>query len=424
MNTYSNKITNLESDKIYDQVIIGAGFAGLYWIHKFKPNNWICLEKSDRIGGRVYNIDWNGSQISLGGGVLRPEHNLLIELVKEFGLELSESISKYQMVDLEISKKNQIKPNEANFYCPNKIITKYLTQLYLKNKEEIEEKKFTFEEFLEYYLDSKSCKIIKSNLLYKTYLDSDVFSTLKYEFDELMRTEEFKINWIKPKGYTSLLENLIKSIDVSKIKLNSQVDLINLNPNDKIFSIILSDDKILKSRSIVLATESKSKIKFNLGIYIAKLVNSVYSMVSGSNYIRVYSFHNTPHGLTCSYRTNNLPGKVILINKNILMCCYTEGYQATQLINLLRKNNNQAQSEIVYKLLINSGIPIANKPDDIIIKYWDTGVHYNNPGYDWNLMEKNLKELSLNNIFLIGESVNKTHGWVNCALESVEFYKK
>ena len=130
-------------------MIIGAGFAGLYWAYKLGSNNWIGLEKSDRIGGRVYNIDWNNSQISLGGGVLRPEHNILINLGKKFGLEFSDSISKYQMVELGTKKNSQTKPNEDIFYGPNKIITKYLTKLYKNNRQEIENKKLSH--FLQIY---------------------------------------------------------------------------------------------------------------------------------------------------------------------------------------------------------------------------------------------------------------------------------
>ena len=73
---------------IHDEIIIGAGMAGLYWIYKTKPNSFVILEKSDRIGGRVYNIDWNSTHISLGGGVIKESNNYTIQLANELGLEL------------------------------------------------------------------------------------------------------------------------------------------------------------------------------------------------------------------------------------------------------------------------------------------------------------------------------------------------
>ena len=405
---------------IYETIVIGAGFSGLYWIKKFKPDKWLCLEKSDRIGGRVYNIDWHSTQISLGGGIFRPEHKLVHELAKQYNLEIGNGISKYHMVDLETKKENLEKPNEDNFYYPNKIVTKYLNQLYQKNKNEIEDKKLTLGEFINYYMDLQTGTIIKSNLLYKTYLDANVPDTLKYEFDELLRTKDFPINFIKPSGYTSLLNNLILEIGDTNIKLSSQVKKISRQ--DNIYQIETIQGQIYKSNSIVLATETNPNIIFDLKPKIINCIKTLYSMVLGSNYIRIYSYHEIPHGLTCSYRTNNLPGKVILINEHILMCCYTESYQATQLFNLLNKNDKASQIEIIYKLLSNSHIPIANKPDDIVIKHWDIGVHYNSINYDENEKNKILDELAQDNLYVIGESVNKTHGWVNCALESVEYH--
>jgi cation diffusion facilitator CzcD-associated flavoprotein CzcO len=42
--------TNKKNDEfVYDEIIIGCGFAGLYWCYKTKPKNFIILEKSDRI---------------------------------------------------------------------------------------------------------------------------------------------------------------------------------------------------------------------------------------------------------------------------------------------------------------------------------------------------------------------------------------
>lgn len=412
---------SIKKDNIYDYVIIGAGFAGLYWIKQYNPVNWICIEKTERIGGRVYNIDWNNNHISLGGGIFRPEHEFIIKLTKEYNLEIVDSISKYHLVGLENNLQNVNKPNEDNFYTLNKIITKYLKKLYKKNKKEIIDKKLNFEEFLNYYLDSKISSFIISNLLYKTYLEADVEYTLYYEFDELLRTKNFDIRFIKNKGYTSLLDNLLKSIDTTNIKLNQSVNKIE--KIDNFYSIQTTDNKIFRTKNLILATESESNISFNFDSKLNNLIKELYEMVNGSNYIRIYSYHSESHGLKCSYRTSNLPGKVILINDNVLMCCYTENEQAIKLYNLLNKNNLTEQIDIIYNILINSEIPISSKPDDIIMKFWNTGVHYNTIKYNENRKNEILNQLYDNNIYVIGESINKTHGWVNCALESVEFYK-
>lgn len=406
------------NDIIYDEIIIGCGFAGLYWCYKTKPKNFILLEKSNRIGGRVYNIDWNGHQISLGGGIIKSTNDLTIKLINELGLMVGESISKYHLIDLETCTENINKPNEDNFHESNKIITKYLKKTFLKNKEQIKKNKLTWNEFLDLYLDLKTSTTIKSNLLYKSYSNADIESVLKYEIGELLRTDNFGVLFIKQLGYTGLLDKLVEFVNKTNIKTNNEITHVTKINN--IFKIITSENKIYMGKKIILATESKTNIKFELGNQNNINLNNLYAMASGSTYIRVYSYHKEGHGLECSFRTNGMVGKVILINPNILMCCYTEESQAVELNNLLNKNSKQEQIEIIYNLLTKCSIPIKTKPDDIICQFWPTGIHYNTIQYNKEKKFNLQNELKKSNIIVIGEAVGDTHGWVNSALESVD----
>lgn len=419
-----NKNTNMEI--IYDEIIVGSGFAGLYWCYKNKPKKFVVLEKSDRIGGRVYNIEWNGHQISLGGGIIKSSNKTTLKLINELGLEVGESISKYHFVDFETKTENLNVPNEDNFHESYKIITKYLKKKFEKNKELIKKNKLNWNEFLDLYLDLKTGCLIKSYLLYKTYSNSDIESVLNDEIGELLRTEDFKIFFIKQSGYTGLLNKLIDLINStnSTNSTNSNIlvnnEIIKVTKKNDIFNVETKYNQTYMTKKIILATESNTNIKFELGEDDTNNLSNLYKMVSGSKYIRVYSFHKEGHGLECSYYTNGLPGKVIYINPNILMCCYTEESQAIQLKNLLDKNSKSEQIEIVNELLKNCSIPIKTKPDDIIIKFWDTGVHYNTINYDKDKKTELLKKLKKSNIIVIGESIGDTHGWVNSALESVD----
>lgn len=408
---------------VYDQIVIGAGIAGLYWIYKSQSKTFLILEKSDRIGGRIYNVDWYGHQISLGGGIIKSNNIYTINLAKELDLELGSAISKYNLIDLVNYPYNIDDATENNFYESNKTIIKYLKKIYKNNKQEILDKKLNWNEFLEFYLDIKVSQTIKSNLLYQTYGNADPESVLYGEMDELLRTTDFEIKFIKDSGYTSLLTKLINIIKTTNIKLNTFV--VKIKKDNDIFYIYTNSNQIFQSKKIILATEARNNIKFELGLdnNLTNKLNNLYNMVSGSNYIRIYSYHKNNHGLTSSYRTSGLPGKVIFINKQILMCCYTEDYQASELFKLLNKNSKKNQIEIIYKLLSNSNIKIS-KPDDIIIQFWNNGVHYNKPGYDIEKKNNIINELAKSNIIVIGEAISNSHGWVNSALESVEFILK
>ncbi len=404
---------------IYDEIIIGAGIAGLYWCYKTKPKNFIIVEKSNRIGGRIHNIDWNGHHISLGGGVIKSSNTHTINLCNELELELTESTNKYHMIDLETETENINKPNENNFYESNKIIIKYLKKIFNLNKKIIQEQKLNWNEFLNLFLDHKTSTIIKSNLLYKTYSDANIESVLTNEIDELLRTNDFKIWYIKNLGYTELLNKLLEPIPKTNIITDCEINQINLDSNG-IYNLISTQNQTLKTKKIIFATESKNNIKFNISLSIDKKITNLYNMFSGTNYIRIYSYHKSGHKLNCSYRTNGLPGKVIMINDNILMCSYTENYQAVELYNLLNKNDKKNQINIIHNLLLKSNINIT-KPDDLVIKFWVSGTHFDKPEFNFDKKKQLLVELKKQNIYIIGECISNTHGWVDSALESVDF---
>jgi hypothetical protein len=410
---------NLYDENLYDEIIIGSGFSGLYWCYKNNSDNFLILEKSNRIGGRVHNIEWNKTQISLGGSIIKSSNNLTIKLVNELNLEIGESLSKYHLIDLENKIESINKPNEDNFYELNKLIIKYLKNKFEINKEQIKKNKLNWNEFLNLFMNLEISTYINSNLLYKIDSNSDIESVLEYEINELLRTENFKIFFIKQFGYTGLLNKLIDFINKKNIILNNQVNqIIKI---DNIFKVITTENKIYKTKKIIFATESKTNIKFDLGKNNNHNLTNLYDMVSGSNYIKIYSFNKNGHGLEYSYRTSGMVGKVIYLNQNVLICCYTEENQAVQLNNLLNKNSKYDQIEIIYNLLKKCLIPIKTKPDDIIIKFWESGIHYNTVNYDKNKKTELLKQLKNSNIIVIGESVGNTHGWVNSAFESVDF---
>ena len=57
--------------------------------------------------------------------------------------------------------------------------------------------------------------------------------------------------------------------------------------------------------------------------------------------------------------------------------------------------------------------------NDILITFWDEGVHYYKPTKD---LHKTIKKLSTpaKNVYVVGEIVSYKHGWVEGAIECVD----
>jgi hypothetical protein len=400
---------------IYDYIVIGAGIAGLTYAYRNKSNNFIILEKNDYIGGRIKNIKWNDSFISLGGGVFLPSHSYVLDLCREFNIETKDYTSIYHLNDLKGDT-----PNNPLYYKDFEIIYKSLVKKYYKHEKKIKEQKLNFTQFLELYFDYSIYEIIINNSLYSTNFNADPGLFLENEFlYDCLRIKDDKMMFIKSNsetenGYDLIINNIIKNIGINNIKINTNVSLINFK--DNLYEIISNNQSFL-TKKLVLATDIKSNIKFNLPNQIICILNKLYKNIGYEPYIRIYSYHRDGHNLKNSCKTRGIIGKTIIMNKNILMICYNESYYATNLNNLLNNKSKENQIEILYKLFKNHNLEIT-KPDDIYIQYWEVGMHYSKPGFsideDLGLLKNN------HNLEVIGELVAKSHGWVNSALSSIK----
>lgn len=81
-----------------DIIVIGAGISGMGAAYALQKQgfNVTVLEKSDRVGGRMYSINWHGDWIDLGAEYLSNKESGLFELIDELGL--SSSVIEYPTV--------------------------------------------------------------------------------------------------------------------------------------------------------------------------------------------------------------------------------------------------------------------------------------------------------------------------------------
>lgn len=72
-----------------DVVVIGAGAAGLTAATELKAagKRVVVLEARDRVGGRLWNGDFDGHLLEIGGQWVSPDQDALIETLAELGLE-------------------------------------------------------------------------------------------------------------------------------------------------------------------------------------------------------------------------------------------------------------------------------------------------------------------------------------------------
>ncbi len=380
---------------MYDYIIIGGGIAGLYANYLLsKHHNGILLERNNFFGGRAYEIDFHGSLIKLGAGIMA-EHNVhLLKLLKELNIKVN-------------SFKSNTDTNFKLFNMGEAICN--IKNTFNENKRIIKRKGYTMKDFLIKYFGSTFTKEFILNCEYHDFLKSDVEYFIKYYDINDMTHEPYNVLIIK---WIDLVNKLVKN------NCYKNVDVLNVTNNNTFNNTfnVITKDNIYQCKKIIFATSLKPLIKLSKNIINTNVIN--YNKYIGTvPFIRIYCYYKNGYTDNLSHYTivNNKLQKIIKINNNILMASYSDSSNALYW-NKVSKLSKDKQIKIVSKYL--DEFNIKGTINDIVIAFWNEGIHYYKPTDN---LHKTIKMLSkpAKNINVIGEMISYKQGWVEGAIESV-----
>lgn len=385
-------------------IIIGAGIAGLYTGYKLKKekiDDFLILEKSNKIGGRMGLFDFENTMVSIGAGVGRyKKDKILKKILKELNLEYSIFDSHTKVFDVK---------KEIN-------VQKTMNFLKIKYKNEKDNLFLSFKEFSLKYLEKEHYKKFILSTGYTDYENSAVVDVLEnYGMDDNYgKLKIMKINW------NDLLNNLTNLINVDNIRLNSEVKKIE--KTNKKYKISTKDGVFITNK-VVIATE----INFLHKIF----KNSIYDYVKSQPFLRIYVKIHPDDNKIASVIFKNINNGTIFIdsplqkiyivdeNKGVYMVSYSDNKNAI-------KSNKFSIKEIENEIIKNLSEKFTNFNSFRIIKiikfYWKSGTHYFTPQsmiYPNRKLFINKLQNPQKNIYVVGESVALHQGWSNGALETV-----
>jgi monoamine oxidase len=383
---------------ILDYIVIGGGIAGLYSNYNLSKNkNGILLEKESYFGGRVLETKFHGTMVKLGAGIATKDNKLVLKLIKKLKIPMATFTSSL----------TSLLPKKYNM----KDAVKKITTMYNNNKDKVKE--LNVEEFLIKYFGKEFTKEFIENCEYHDFLKSDVYYFIKYyKIKDMIHQKDtiYSIQW----------SELVKSLVGKNCHANSMVTKII--KDDKIFKVYVNDTEQSSylAKEIIMAVTLKPLDKL-----LKNLIDFSYHDYIGSvPFIRIYTYHKKKYILKENVGGFNIVDsilyKVIPYTSNIMMTSYADNKDAIKLKKLLTMTKNE-QIETVQKLLDKVDIITNNSMiNDILVYYWDEGVHYYKPFGDVG-MKNTLKMLRkpTNGIKVIGEMVSKKHGYVEGAIESV-----
>lgn len=374
---------------MYDYIIIGGGIAGLYANYLLSSKyNGILLEKNKHFGGRAYEIDFHKTLIKLGAGIMDENNINLLRLLKKLNIKVN-------------SFKSTIDTSMELFEMGDAIWE--IKYKYNKYKNIIKNKKYTMKQFLIKYFGPTFTKKFILNCEYYDFINSDVEYFIKYYDIDDMSHDPYNlliINW------TDLTKKLLKN------NCYNNCDVLQVKKRDNIFNVITKNN-IYECKKIIFAISLKPLIKLSkniLKIDYKKYIGSV-------PFVRIYCYYKNGYSSDLSHFTivENKLQKIIKINNNILMASYSDSSNALYW-NKISKLTKDKQIKIVNKFL--NEYNITGTINDIIIAFWDEGVHYYKPTQH---LHKTINKLSKpdKNIYIIGEMVSYKQGWVEGSIESV-----
>jgi hypothetical protein len=386
---------------IYDYVIVGGGIAGLYAGYKLSEtqDKILILEKNSYLGGKAKKIEFHGSQITIGAGI---------------GRYTKDKLLKKLLGDLEIPfQKFVLKINWAFDNLNVKKIFHSLKSKYKKSNSHL-----TFKQYALTHLDKKTYNLLIRSIGLTDYENEDVEETLFYYGmeDNMDGMVGFGVDWNK------LVSELVKAIKLdNKIKLNCSVNKINYLKDS--IELITSQNKYYCKKLIIGC--DISGIKKLLPEY-----SRLYSNIKTNSFIRIYAHFVSKHKKqmeqsvkTITYVNSHLY-KIIPIDKSsgVYMIAYSDNKSANKLINLIDSTNDIKWLEQMLSKSLNLKEQI--EINQISYFYWENGTHYFRPLSEtvYNTREKYIKAIQnpRTNVYVCGEAVARSHGWVEGALESVE----
>ncbi len=381
---------------MYDYIIIGGGIAGLYanYLLTNKNKSGILLERNENFGGRAYEMDFHGTLIKLGAGIMA-DHNIhLLALLKELNIKIN-SFKSNTSTDFTGYHKDY---NMGDIICQIK-------NTFEENKRTIKNKGYNMKEFLIKYFGSKFANEFILNCEYHDFLKSDVEYFIKY----------YDINDMSHEPYTVLIINWIDLIK-KLIKKNcyNNTEVLSVYKEDSIF-IVKTKDNTYQCKKIIFATSLKPLVKLSKNI-----ININYNNYIGTvPFVRIYCYFNKGYIDNLSHYTivDNKLQKIIKINDKILMASYSDNSNALYW-KKIKQQSKEKQISVVSKYL--EQLNVKGKINDIVIAFWDEGVHYYKPSKDIHKTIKKLAEPA-KNIYVVGEIVSYKQGWVEGSIQSVNY---
>lgn len=403
------------------KIIVGAGITGLYLAFKLikyknvNPNDILIIDKSDRIGGRIYTYQNKGYKYDVGAGRLGKKQKLVMKLIKEF--DLMDKIyditgDKDYFVDNKLfNEKELLKYYNSDFDSITKL-WKYV----IDYKSKLDLTKMNFHNYVSTFLNTNEVKILDRSLGYVNEIYKlnayDAIYTLKKDFDV-----EHNSFFILIGGLSILYEKIYEYLKQKNVKIIFKCDLLDIDETNK---LIKTNKNNYNYTELYLAICKKGYMTIPYFNKYKELLDTV----SVGNLLRIYAKYDVNKNkwikdIKKTLTDNKLQFIIPIDNKSgLIQISYSDDY-ISNYWNVL--STNQIKTNLVKYLKEIFPNEIVTEPEWITKHYWCCGAHFWKVGVKSKEIQKKIeKTFKPKNIYIIGEIYSSRQAWIEGSLETVE----
>lgn len=403
------------------KIIVGAGITGLYLAYKLikykdiNPNDILIIEKSNRVGGRIYTYQNKGYKYDVGAGRLGKKQKLVMRLIKEFNL--TDKIyditgDKNYFVDNKLlNEKELLKYYDSKFSSISKL-WKYV----IDYKSNLDLTKMNFHNYVSTFLSTNEVKILDRSLGYVNEIYRlnayDAIYTLKKDFD--VEDNNF---FILMGGLSIIYEKIHEFLKEKNVKIILNCHLVDIDDKDK---TIKTNKETYKYSELYLAICKKGYMTIP---YFTKH-KELFDSVSVGNLLRIYAKYDVNKNkwikdIKKILTDNKLQFIIPIDNKSgLIQISYTDDYIANFWNVLTTKQIKINLVKYLKEIFPNENV---TEPEWITKHYWCCGAHFWKVGKNSRIIQKQIEKMfKPKKIYVIGEIYSSRQAWIEGSLETVE----
>lgn len=397
------------TDKI---VIIGGGIAGLYSALYFVDKGYTNIElyeASSRLGGHIYTHYDKSFQFETGGIRFNKYHTRLLSLLKRFKLHI-----------VPLPKEKQF----IRVLCKERIVSNDLSDSFIQKVIQVS-KKYSKEELI-HMTFGQLCDEVLGYQNSQLTMQSFGYNAEFHVANAYNSIEIFKNDFNRKTNYYACqegLSELVKRIEDFLLERGIQVTknkgLKSFKLESGLFKLTFQNDTLVECGRLILAIPKGSLLQLDFFEPYKKILESVTSV----SLHRIFGQYKKPWFKNIIRTTTDLPLRHFIPmdpKSGLVQISYSDLHDADYWRNYANQGLTKLEKELYDQLAVLFPKERITPLLWLLSFYWKEGVHVWNVGYDAHRIREQLKQIHPL-LHIVGESYTLHNGWIEGALESVDY---